>query len=165
LSIRTVAVERFSIVSQNNFNETLRKLDAGIGHPDLAELLRGTAEISDYAEYRNFVAKMVSASELMEFMHLDIGAVLRKASGPSAPRSARLIVGNPVIMQQMTVHVPDAASYAPVTILVDERADGVQLSYDRMASFIAPYGSKEALAVAASLDTKVEKLLQIAATK
>jgi hypothetical protein len=27
---------------------------------------------------------------------------------------------------------PDAAAYAPITILVDERADGVHLSYDSM---------------------------------
>jgi hypothetical protein len=109
LGIRTLSVERFSLVSQNDFDETLRKLNAAIGHPDLAELARGTAGLSDYEQYRNFIAKLVGPSELMEFIHLDIGAVLRKASGPSAPRSVRLIVGNPVIMQQMTAHVPDAA--------------------------------------------------------
>jgi len=31
-------------------------------------------------------------------------------------------------------HVPDTASYAPVTILIDQRADGVHLSYDSMAA-------------------------------
>jgi hypothetical protein len=59
--------------------------------------------------------------------------------------------------------VPDAASYAPVTILVDERADGVHLSYDSMASLLAPYGSQSALAVAMDLDAKVESLLRTAA--
>ena len=59
--------------------------------------------------------------------------------------------------------VPDAGSYAPVTILIDERPDGVHLSYDRMASFLAPYGSPEALAVARDLDAKVESLLATAA--
>jgi hypothetical protein len=50
-----------------------------------------------------------------------------------------------------------------VTILVDERADGVHLSYDSMASLIAPYGSQTALAVAKDLDAKVEALLEKAA--
>ena len=36
----------------------------------------------------------------------------------------------------MAKHVPDAGSYAPVTVLVDERADGVHLSYDKMASLL-----------------------------
>jgi hypothetical protein len=44
----------------------------------------------------------------------------------------------------MAKHVPDAVSYAPVTVLVDERADGVHLSYDRTASFLAPYGNRHA---------------------
>jgi hypothetical protein len=63
----------------------------------------------------------------------------------------------------MAKHVPDAGSYAPVTVLVDERADGVHLSYDRMASFLAPYGNRDALDVARDLDSKVEDLLRNAA--
>ena len=56
--------------------------------------------------------------------------------------------------------VPDAAAYAPVTILVDERADGVHLSYDSMASLLAPYGSDAALLVATDLYTKIQGLLE-----
>ncbi len=66
-------------------------------------------------------------------------------------------------MKEMAKHVPDAGSYAPVTILVDERSDGVHLSYDKMASFLAPYENKEALKVAQDLDLKVEDLLNQAA--
>jgi hypothetical protein len=66
-------------------------------------------------------------------------------------------------MRQMVKHVPDAGSYAPVTILIDDRPDGVHLSYDRMASFLAPYRSPEALKVAQDLDAKVEALLTAAA--
>ena len=36
----------------------------------------------------------------------------------------RIIAGNPVTMSKMTATVPDAGSYAPVTILVVERPDG-----------------------------------------
>jgi hypothetical protein len=48
---------------------------------------------------------------------------------------------------------------------VDERADGVHLSYDRMASLLAPYGNDEALNVARDLDAKVEDLLRQAAAE
>jgi hypothetical protein len=44
-------------------------------------------------------------------------------------------------MKEMAKTVPDAASYSDVTILIGERDDGVHLSYDSMAGFIAPYGS------------------------
>ena len=59
--------------------------------------------------------------------------------------------------------MPDAASYAPVPILIDEREDGVHLSYDRLIGFLAPSGSAEALKAARDLDSKIEALLRAAA--
>ena len=70
------------------------------------------------------------------------------------------MIDNPLIMKEIAKHVPDAGSYAPVTILVDERPDGVHLSYDKMASLLAPYGNPKALAVARDLDSKIENLLR-----
>jgi len=99
----------------------------------------------------------------MEFVRFDAGEILRKERGGQGPRLLRLLVGNPLIMVEMARAVPDAAAYAPVTILVDERADGVHLSYDSMVSLIAPYGSEAALVVARDLDAKVESLLKAAA--
>jgi uncharacterized protein (DUF302 family) len=93
-------------------------------------------------------------------MELDHGAILRKETGLDTPKIVRLVVGNPLIMKEMAKHVPDAGSYAPVTILVDERPDGVHLTYDRMASLLAPYGNPDALAVARDLDSKIENLLR-----
>jgi uncharacterized protein (DUF302 family) len=124
-----------------------------------------------YAEMEEFKSQAVGKAGLMEFARYDLGAVLRKESGkesgPGAPRMLRLVVGNPLIMKEMAKHVPDAGSYAPVTILVDERPDGVHLSYDEMASLLAPYQApyqnEEALKVARDLDAKIEKLLKDAA--
>ena len=66
-------------------------------------------------------------------------------------------------MKEMAKCVPDAGSYAPVTVLVDERADGVHISYDRMASLLVPYRDRYALSVARDLDAKVEDVLRQAA--
>jgi len=108
------------------------------------------------------IHKVVDPSGLMEFVRFDLGDVVRKER-PAAPRSLRLVAGNPLIMKEMVKRVPDAGSYAPVTILIDERPDGVHLSYDRMASFLASYGNPEALKVAEDLDAKVEAVLTKAA--
>ena len=72
----------------------------------------------------------------------------------------RFVIGNPLIMKEMVKHVPDAGSYAPVTILIDERPDGVHVSYDKMESYLLPYGNSEALTVAHNLDTKITALLR-----
>ena len=95
----------------------------------------------------------------MLFAEFDLGAVLRRESGAATPECMRYLIGNPLIMKEMVKHVPDAGSYAPVTILVDGRPDGVHVSYDRMESYLRPYGNLDALAVARNLDTKVTTLL------
>jgi uncharacterized protein (DUF302 family) len=110
-----------------------------------------------------FFRSLLGRTGLMSFVQVDHGAVVRKATGRDTPRMVRLVIGNPLIMQEMAKHVPDAGTYAPVTVLVDERPDGVHLSYDRMASFLAPFGNSDALEVARNLDKKVEGLLMEAA--
>jgi uncharacterized protein (DUF302 family) len=161
--IKKIEIERFSLISSKPFDQVVAALDASIGHPDMAEFGRSTHEARSFAELKSAVEKGLSKAGLMLFMQLDQGAILQKETGQGTPRIIRLLIGNPLIMKEMAKHVPDAGSYAPVTVLVDERADGVHLSYDRMASFLATYGNPDALKVAEDLDNKVETLLREAA--
>jgi uncharacterized protein (DUF302 family) len=162
VATRQIQVQRFSVTSSKPFAEVVAGVDAAIGHPDMKTFSSETAAAKTYAELQEIVRKVLGPSELMEFSRFDLGAILRKEKG-TARNSVRLVAGNPLIMKRMVEHVPDAGSYAPVTILIDERADGVHLSYDRMASFIDLYGNEEALKVARGLDSKVEALLTAAA--
>jgi uncharacterized protein (DUF302 family) len=161
--ITKIEIERFSLTTSKPFDEVIAGVNAAIGHPDMAEFGRSTHEARSFAELKTAIEKGLSNAELMLFMQLDHGAVLRKESGRDTPRIVRFVIGNPLIMKEMAKHVPDAGSYAPVTVLVDERVDGVHLSYDRMGSFLAPYGNRDALEVARNLDTKIEGLLRQAA--
>jgi uncharacterized protein (DUF302 family) len=161
--IRKIEIERFTLISRKGFDAVVAALNAGIGHPDMAEFGKSTHEARSLAELKGAVGKGLSEAGLMLFMQLDHGAVVRKETGRDTPRIIRFVIGNPLIMMEMAKHVPDAGSYAPVTVLVDERPDGVHLSYDRMASFLATYGNRDALRVAEDLDNKVETLLREAA--
>ena len=140
-----VKVRRVSVVSSRPFEEIVTKLTATIGHPDMNAFHKAVAAATTTADLEGVVQGAIGSSDLMEFVRFDAGDVLRKERGGHGPKIVRLVVGNPLIMKEMAKTVPDAASYAPVTILVDERADGVHLSYDSMASLIAPYGSHAAL--------------------
>ncbi len=158
-----ISVQRFSVVSSKPFDSVVTKIAAAVAHPDINALFREVAATKTFVELEQLLEKAVGASGLMEFTRFNMGEILRKERGPEAPRILRIVIGNPLVMKQMAAHVPDAASYAPVTILIDERPDGVHLSYDRMASYLAPYGSAEALKVAQNLDAKIEALLTAAA--
>ena len=159
-----IQVQRFSVVSQRPFDEVIGRLTATIGRPDLKAFHDAVASATTLSELETVVRQAVGSSDLMEFARFDSGDVLRKERGSQGPRMLRLVVGNPLIMKEMAKVVPDAASYAPVTILIDERLDGVHISYDSMASLLAPYGHQDALNIAKNLDLKVEGLLQAAAT-
>ena len=163
MAIREIRIERSSVVSTRPFDKVVNDIDEQIGHPDMAAFRRSLTMAQNEAELEQAVHAVTGPTDLMEFARYDLGEVIRKETGAATPRVLRLVVGNPLIMKQLVKAVPDAGSYAPVTILIDERADGVHISYDRMASYLAPYGNAEALKVARDLDAKVEALLIAAA--
>jgi uncharacterized protein (DUF302 family) len=153
---------RWSIISQKPFDAVVAEVEAKIGRPNMGEFVARMTAATSYEEMEIVVHDSVSEIGLMEFMRLDHGAVLAKAGVDGNPKSVRLIMGNPLIMQSMARLVPDAGSYAPVTVLIDQRADGVHVSYDEMASFLAPYGNADALRIARDLDAKVKRMLESA---
>jgi uncharacterized protein (DUF302 family) len=161
--IRKIEVERFTLSSSKPFDQVVAALNSAVGHPDMTEFWKSTHRAQSDAELQHTIKEGLGPTGLMLFVEFDHGAIVRKGTGGATPRMIRFVIGNPLIMREMVKHVPDAGSYAPVTVLVDERADGVHLSYDRMASLLAPYKNQEALQVARGLDEKVAALLSAAA--
>jgi uncharacterized protein (DUF302 family) len=158
-----IRVRRFSVTSSKSFESVIAAIDAAVGHPDMSGFSTAMDAAPTWAPAEAIIQRMMGSSGFMEFVRFDIGAVLRKESGQAGPKNVRMVIGNPLVMKEMAKHVPDTGSYAPVSVLIDERPDGVHLSYDTMASLLAPYGNAKALEVARDLDSKVEKLLTEAA--
>jgi uncharacterized protein (DUF302 family) len=163
--IRKVEMERFTVISPKPFHDVIAAIKTSIGTPNMAEFGHAVQEAESAADVEAVVRRVLGPTGLMLFVEFDQGMVVRKATEFHGARIIRLVMGNPLIMKEMVKHVPDAGAYAPVTVLVDERTDGVHVSYDRMASLLGPYGNDDALSVARDLDAKVEDLLQQAAGK
>src|ERR1700734_483990 len=163
--IRKVEMERFSVTSSKPIDAVVAAIKASIGHPNMADLWQATQRATTAAELEAAIQPALGESGLMQFAEFDHGMIVRKGSEQHTSKIIRLVMGNPLIMKEMAKHVPDAGSYAPVTVLVDERDDGVHLSYDRMTSFLSPYENPDALKVARELDSKVERLLNNAAVE
>ncbi len=161
--IRKVDMERFSMTSSKPFDAVVAAIKASVGHPNMSELWQATQRATTAAELEAAIQPVLGESGLMQFLEFDHGMIVQKGTDRLSSRIIRLVIGNPLIMKEMAMHVPDAGSYAPVSVLIDERPDGVHISYDRMASLLAPYENPDALKVARDLDAKVEHLLQQAA--
>jgi len=165
MAIQKIEVQRFSLTTSRAFDAVVASLKAGVGQLDLAAFANASKSQGTFAELEQVINRNMGKTGLMLFLEFDHGAAIRKEAGLETPKIVRLVIGNPLVMKEMAKHVPDAGSYAPVTVLVDERADGVHLSYDRMVSFLEPYENLDALKVARELDAKVEKLLNDAAAE
>src|SRR5260370_22843918 len=155
-----VNVKRWSITSPKPFDVVVASVEKAIGRPNMIEFIANMTGATSFEEMQNVVHGSVSDIGLMEFMRLDHGAVLAKAGVDGNPKSVRLIMGNPLIMQSMTRLVPDAGPYAPVTVVIDQRPAGVHLSYDEMASFLGPHRNEEALESERDPAANVKRVLQ-----
>lgn len=158
----TVAVERVTFTTGRAFDDVVESLYRGIGQPDLAALMPRLRAARTFDEYTAMVQDAVGSSGLMRFLHLDQGDALAKNPATPGLRLVRIVAGNPVTMSKMARYVPDAGSYAPVTILVYEGSDGVHVCYDTAVSVLRPYGDDRALEVAEELDGDVLALLRAA---
>ena len=160
MKIAKIEVERLSLTSSKPFDAIVAALKSAVGQPDMVEFFKETRATNSFPDFKRVVQSGLGRTDLMLFAEFDLGDILRRESGSKTPKIIRFVVGNPLIMKEMVKHVPDAGSYAPVTVLIDERSDGVHISYDKMESYLLHYGSSEALAVARNLDAKITTLLR-----
>src|SRR5580658_4883042 len=159
-----VPVRRHVLDSERPFPAVLDGIFGGISQPDIGLLFSKLEASTSYQEFSSLVAQAQGSAGLMVFLRLDLDHALTidpQAPGWAGRHLVRLIAGNPVTMGEMTRHVADAGSYAPVTILIEEtREGGTRIAYDTVASAIAPYRDAAAAKVAEHLDAEVLGLLR-----
>ncbi len=162
--VLNVLVHRHVFDSERPFPDVLDAIFGGISQPDIETLFGKLAASTSYEQFSSLVRQVQGSAGLIRFMELDLDHAFTldpQARNLAGYRLVRLIAGNPVTMGEMTRHVADAGSYAPVTILVEEKpADGTRVAYDTIASAIAPYHDAAASQVAQRLDVEVLKLLR-----
>jgi uncharacterized protein (DUF302 family) len=137
--VLAVSIRRHVINGDRPFSAVLDGIYQGIGRPDIAGLFRELSAAASYEEFSSLVGEAQGSAGLMQFLELDLDAALSIDPQGRPGRLVRLIAGNPVTMGEMTRHVPDAGSYAPVTILVEETPEGgTRVAYDTVASALDP---------------------------
>ena len=159
-----VTVRRYVFDTDRPFDHVLDGIFSGISQPDITQLFSELAASGTYQEFSSLVEQARGSAGLMRFLQLELDGALSldpQAKDWAGRRLVRLIAGNPVTMGEMTRHIADAGSYAPVTILIQELPDGgSRVAYDSVASAIAPYHDAAASKVARRLDAAVLTLLR-----
>ena len=158
-----VAIRRHVIETDRPFADVLTGIHGGISQPDIEALFGRLAASTTYEQFAALVHEAQGSIGLMRFLELDLDDALAldpQAAHREGRRLVRLIAGNPVTMGEMTRHAPDAGSYAPITLLIEETPTGTRVAYDTVTSALAPYHQPAASRVAEELDAKVLGLLR-----
>ena len=120
-----VSIRRHIIESERPFANVLDGIFGGISLPDTGALFSDLEASISYEQFSSLVQQAQGSAGLMRFWQLDLDVALTldpQARDQAGCRLVRLIAGNPVTMGEMTRHVADAGSYAPVTILIQALA-------------------------------------------
>lgn len=121
-----VSIRRHIIGSERPFANVLDGIFGGISRPDIGSLFSDLEASTSYEQFSSLAQQAQGSAGLMRFWQLDLDVALTldpQARHQARRRLVRLIAGNPVTMDEMTRHVADAGSYAPVTILIHELPD------------------------------------------
>ncbi|MCS5719380.1 DUF302 domain-containing protein [Herbiconiux sp. CPCC 205763] len=158
-----VDVTRSEWITSRSFDEVLERLHAGLGRPDFTEFVTRINTIQGWDAYRRELMPEAGSSGLIQFLELDLGAVVPRDPDAGPYRSVRIIAGNPAAMESLTRTSPAVGAFAPITILLFEAADGVHIRYDTVASEAGAELSDAAMSAAARLDHAVVTLIVTAA--
>src|SRR5712692_7476214 len=109
MTVRTVAVERFSLTSAAPFESVMARIDAAVGHPDPRAFVAAMGAAPTVAALEDVVAGAVGSSGIMEFARFDIGEVLRKDRPGMSARALRLLLGRDVPRPILVVPGPHGA--------------------------------------------------------
>ena len=95
MASKKITIERFNITSAKPFGGSQLDFSTGRSSRHHAILFSGSSA-NDDEELQSLVKSPVGPTDLMEFLRLDHGGVLRRELGPAAPNVIRLLIGNPV---------------------------------------------------------------------
>ena len=89
MTIRKLEIERFSVTSSKPIEKVVAALKAAVGQPNMAEFAKATKAAQTFAELERTVQKVLGRTELMIFMELDLGGILRRETGRDVPKVVR----------------------------------------------------------------------------
>jgi uncharacterized protein (DUF302 family) len=151
---------RIEIETEIPFEEVLGALRAQTGRTTVAEIGAVASAASSVEDFHKDVNKrFVGPGGFMIFAEIDHGEWIARYG--IHRRVLRVILGNPLIAITMLREDISAGLFAPVEILLADKADGSgsMLQYVRPSSLIAIDGNAALASAARELDRKLDLLL------
>ena len=118
--------------------------------PGLPQLMQRSPAALTTGEWRRMITAMfinrTDSSELILNLAADgLAGALQSAGVAESPHRSHTSLDVHERARHVMSIIEQPATIGLVTILIDQRPDGVHISYDSMASLLAPYGYRNAL--------------------
>jgi uncharacterized protein (DUF302 family) len=155
-----ITIEHVVIASNQPYEKVIGSLEARLG-PVQDWTAIGQHVAAAHASWEQFTQEVeahIGTSGLTLFSKVEHSFLLSLVGKTS--RATQYTIGNPVLATQMTRHLPEAALYAPLKLVVYEDEEGrTFVAYESFVSLLAQYQREEITQVARVVEQKLEALV------
>jgi uncharacterized protein (DUF302 family) len=155
-----ITIEHIVVVSDRSYERVIEALEAQLGPGADWEKIARALGVSNasWEQAVQIIEQQLGTSGFTILSKIEPGALLRLSGKPT--RATQYAIGNPLLAIQMIEHVPEAALYAPLRLVVYEnRAGKAVVAYERFTSQLAQYPNPEIAPVAQLVEQKLEELV------
>lgn len=155
-----ITIEHVVVASDQPYEKVIDAFEARLGPAEnwveiIGSLLAATAS---WELVTQTIEEHIGASGLTIFGKVEYRPLLSLAGKTS--RANQYTIGNPLFAVQMIRHMPEAALYAPLKLVVYEDEKGrTFVAYDSFTSLLVQYQQEEITQVAQLVEQKVEALV------
>ena len=160
-----ITIEHVVVASEQPYEKVIDALKARLGpRQDWAAI--GQQAAATHASWEQFTKEAethIGASGLTLFYQVEHSLLLSLVGKTS--RATQYTIDNPLFATQMTRHMPEAALYAPLKLVVYEDEEGrTFVAYDNFISLLVQYQREEITQVAREVEQKLEALIAAVTT-
>ena len=144
-----ITIEHVVVASNQPYEKVIDALEARLGPAEnWEEIVRPLiAATASWELVTQTIEEHIGASGLTIFSKIEYSPLLSLAGKTS--RATQYTIGNPLFATQMTRHMPEAALYAPLKVVVYEDEEGRTFAaFDSFTSLLVQYQHEEITQVA-----------------
>ena len=134
----SITIEHILVASNRSYEQVIEALEVQLGLRADWEKIARELKVTNasWEQAVQIVELQLGTSGFTIFSKIGQGGLLTLAGKPT--RATQYVIGNPLLAIQMIEHVPEAALYAPLRLVVYEnRAGNAVVAYERFTSQLA----------------------------
>jgi uncharacterized protein (DUF302 family) len=155
-----ITIEHIVVESNHPFEKVVGVLEALLGPVQDWTTIgqQAAATHASWEQYKKEAEAHIGPSGLTFFYKVEHSFLLSLVGKTS--RASQYTIGNPLLATQMTKHMPEAALYAPLKLVVYEDEEGrTFVAYDNFISLLVQYQREEITQVAREVEQELEALV------